>query len=134
MELSTLAFPDFVKLAKILWFRGHDSVKNAARNSGFVRVTPIEKGTGNTREFSEVDTNEYLTYKGESDQAARGKAQQGLILALIKSLLINGETLIVKAKTTLSKLVRQIKNCLMRQLQRLSEETLFISEATVWSA
>ena len=33
--------------------------------------------TGNTREISSIDTNEYLTFKGEGDQAARGRIQQG---------------------------------------------------------
>jgi len=49
------------------------------------------------------------------------------ILGLIKSLLINGETLRHKAKATLSKQVNKIT----RQLQRLSEGTLLMSEATV---
>ena len=48
-------------------------------------------------------------------------------IAEVKSSLINGETLIAQAKTTLRKAI-----C---HLQRLSERTLlFNSEATVWSA
>lgn len=51
-------------------------------------------------------------------------AQAGIkFIGLIKSSLINGEHLIVKAKATLSKAL-----C---QLQRLSERTLLMSEATV---
>lgn len=61
-------------------------------------------------------------------------AEEGKVIALYKFLLINGETLIAKAKTTLSKQIRQTKNSLIGQLQRLSEETLFSnSEAIVWS-
>lgn len=52
------------------------------------------------------------------------------IIVVFKSLLINGETL-KKIKTTLSKQIRQIKNCLIGQLQRLSEETAILAEATV---
>jgi len=63
------------------------------RGSGLVKEMNISEHTGNTREFSEIDTNEYLTYKGQSDQAARGKIQQGLkkCVVLVKSILINGE-------------------------------------------
>jgi len=135
MELNSISQSDFVKLASVIWVRGLNSVANHMKDSGLVKVRDIPEHTGNTREFSEVDTNEYLTFKGQGDQAARGKIQQGLknSIALVKSSLINGETLIAKAKTTLSKLVRQTKNSLMIQLQRLSEKTAFIAEATVWT-
>lgn len=88
----------------------------------------IPEHTGNTREFSEIDTNEYLGYKGEGDQAQRGKVQQGLAnaVALIKSLLINGENL----KTALKRFMATLKNP-KRDLQRLSEETALYAEATV---
>ena len=45
--------------------------------SGMVKVMDIPKNTGNTRKWSEIDDNEYLSYKGEGDQAARAKIQQG---------------------------------------------------------
>jgi len=45
--------------------------------SGLVKVTNIPANSGNTREFSEIDSNEYLARKGEGDQAGRGKVQQG---------------------------------------------------------
>jgi len=77
MELNTVSLSDFVKLATVIWIRGFESVEPAMINSGMVKVMNISEHTGNTREFSEIDTNEYLTYKGESDQAARGKVQQG---------------------------------------------------------
>jgi len=77
MELTTIGFGDFVKLAKVIWFKGSKSVKNYMRDSGLVKVIPVPQHTGNTREFSEVDGNEYLTYKAEGDQAARGQSQQG---------------------------------------------------------
>lgn len=77
MEMNTVELSDFVKLAKVIWKRGYDSVDQAMRTSGLVNVLSIPQSTGNTREFSSIDTNEYLTYKGESDQAARGQVQQG---------------------------------------------------------
>ncbi len=50
---------------------------------------------------------------------------------LVKSFLINGENLRRKAMATLSKQIGQIKNCLIGQLQRLSEKTVILAEATV---
>jgi hypothetical protein len=77
MELNSISQSDFTKLANVLWVRGFESVKPAMVSSGLVKVMNIDEHTGNTREFSEIDTNEYLSYKAQSDQAARGKIQQG---------------------------------------------------------
>jgi len=90
-------------------------------NSGLVKVMNISENTGNTREFSEIDTNEYLSYKGEGDQAARGKIQQGLkiAIALVKSSLINGENL----KSVIRRFMATLKNLFFEGLQRLNEKT-----------
>jgi len=84
MELNTVSLSDFVKLADVIWIRGFESVEPAMINSGLVKVMNISENTGNTREFSEIDTNEYLSYKGEGDQAARGKIQQGYSKTMTK--------------------------------------------------
>jgi hypothetical protein len=84
MELNTVSLGDFVKLADVIWLKGFESVEPAMINSGLVKVMNISENTGNTREFSEIDTNEYLTYKGEGDQAARGKVQQGYSKTMTK--------------------------------------------------
>jgi hypothetical protein len=42
-----------------------------------VKEIPIAMNTGNTRKFSEIDLEEYANRKGESDQASRGRVQQG---------------------------------------------------------
>jgi hypothetical protein len=84
MELNTIAYSDFVKLATVIFMKGAESVKNYAMDSGFVKVMNIPENTGNTREFSEIDTNEYLSYKGQGDQAARGKFQQGYTKTMTK--------------------------------------------------
>ncbi len=77
MELNTITLSDFVKLADVIWIKGAQSVKNYMLDSGLVKQLDIPEATGSTREFSEIDTNEYLSYKGEGDQAARGQVQQG---------------------------------------------------------
>lgn len=84
MELSTIEFGDFVKLAKVLWIQGEESVPPAMLDAGMVRRMDISENSGNTREFSEIDTNQYLTFKGEGDQAARGKVQQGYTNTMVK--------------------------------------------------
>ena len=77
MEINETPLSDFVKLATVIWDRGAESVKNHMIDSGLVQVMDIPANSGNTREFSEIDTNEYLSYKGEGDQASRGQVQQG---------------------------------------------------------
>jgi len=83
-ELNTISYNDFVKLATVIWYKGVQSVKNYMIDSGMVKVMRIAENTGNTREFSEIETNEYLTYKGEGDQAARGQIQQGYSKTMTK--------------------------------------------------
>ena len=77
MELSIATLSDFVKNAQILFFKGLDSVQMAARNSGIFRVDNIPDHTGNTKEYSEIDLEEYAKKKPEGDQAIRAKVQQG---------------------------------------------------------
>lgn len=77
MELNINSLSDFVLNAEILWQRGKDSVPQFARRSGLVKEIPIPMNTGNTRKFSEIDLEEYANRKGESDQATRGRVQQG---------------------------------------------------------
>lgn len=75
--MTTIGFNDFVKLADVIWIKAAMSVKNNMLDSGLVKRMNISKNTGNTREFSEIDENEYLSYKGEGDQAGRATVQQG---------------------------------------------------------
>ena len=77
MELNTISLSDFTKLANVIWLKASMSIQSFARGSGMFRVLTISQNTGNTREFSEIDDNEYLSYKGEGDQAKRSKVQQG---------------------------------------------------------
>ena len=89
----------------MLWIKGAQSTKNFMVDSGLVKKLDISENTGNTRQFSEIDKNEYLSYKGESDEASRGQLQQGLkCIAPIKSLLNNGKVLIAKLWITRGKL------------------------------
>lgn len=77
MELNINVLSDFVRNAEIMWAMGKESVPQVMRSSGLVKEIPIPQLTGNTREFSEIETEEYATRKGESDQSQRAKVQQG---------------------------------------------------------
>lgn len=77
MELNIQSLSDFVRNAQIMWLMGKDSVPQVMRSSGLVKEIPVPQLTGNTREFTEIDLNEYAKKKGESDQSARAKVQQG---------------------------------------------------------
>jgi hypothetical protein len=77
MELNSISLGDFVKLAAVIWEKGRNSVPQVMRNSGFYNVSSIPQNTGNTRDFSEIDLEEYASTKGESAQSERAKIQQG---------------------------------------------------------
>lgn len=77
MELNINSLSDFVRNATILWHKGADSITQVARQSGLFKEVTIPQMTGNTREFSEIDLEEYATKKGEGDQSARARVQQG---------------------------------------------------------
>ena len=77
MELNINQLTDFTRNAEILWNKGKMSVPGVMRSSGLVKVMNIPHLTGNTREFTEIDLEEYASRKGESNQASRAKVQQG---------------------------------------------------------
>lgn len=77
MELNNISQGDFTKLANVIWGKAFDSVEQRMRTSGLVKEYPIPANSGNVREFSEIDGEEYAKTKGESDQAQRARVQQG---------------------------------------------------------
>lgn len=77
MELSTIQYPDFVNLLTLIWKKGYNATPKAMRNSGIAQLSSIPANSGNTRKFTEFDTNRYLKDKEENAQAERGKFAQG---------------------------------------------------------
>lgn len=77
MELNTITLSDFVALAKTIWMKSKGSLIQHARSSGLFVEDPVPQNSGNTRQYSEIDLEEYAKVKGQSDQAARAKVQQG---------------------------------------------------------
>mgnify|MGYP001602779549 FL=1 len=76
-ELNSVSLTDFTKLADVIWLKETESLVQPARNSGIFRVIPISANSGESRDFSEIDGEEYASVKGQGDQAARGQVQQG---------------------------------------------------------
>lgn len=77
MELNTLSLSVFTQLAGVMFEKRKASLKSAVRESGMFRVEAVPANSGNIRQLTEIDRNEYARFKGESDQATRAKAQQG---------------------------------------------------------
>ena len=76
-NLTTINLPDLVANKDILFLKEMDSLKNLVRNSGLFQVDQWGFATGDTREYSEIDLEEYATQKDESDDAEQAKVQQG---------------------------------------------------------
>lgn len=77
MELSTVTLSDFVKIADVLFMKGLESHQPVARNSGLFKMDPIMDNSGNAREYTEIDLEQYAALKPENDSAARARVQQG---------------------------------------------------------
>lgn len=77
MDLSTVNLPDFTRNAKILWLKGGDEFPMVMRRSGIVREVDIPNNSGDTREFSEIDLEQYARIKPEREQAQFARSQQG---------------------------------------------------------
>ena len=75
MEINSISQSDFTRLAKMLWLKSKASLSNIMRGSGLFKVEAIPANTGDTREYSEIDLNEYASNKSEGDQAERASVQ-----------------------------------------------------------
>jgi len=126
--LNTITNEEFTDLTRHIFVDEMKRVEPVAEQL-YIKEN-LESHTGDSRRYDEIDMDMFASAMDEGEDAAKGYAGVGLTLALLKFSLINGENLTAKAKATLSKQVKKIAV----QLQRLSERTLFISEATVWSA
>lgn len=98
---------------------------SATNVDDLIRAIKRKVYTNNGVEFS-IEKGFFIVWRPEDYELLEGFVQ-ARIIGLLKSLLINGETLRHKAKATLSKQVKKFTV----QLQRLSVETLILREATV---
>lgn len=77
MELNTISLSVFTQLANVIFEKAKDSLDKTARESGIFDVESVPGNTGNIRQYTEIDLNQYAHRKGESDQSQRAKVQQG---------------------------------------------------------
>lgn len=75
--LSTISLSDFTRNAEILWLKGADQFEAVMRRSGLVREVAIPQNSGDTREFTEIDLEQYARVKPQGDQASYARVQQG---------------------------------------------------------
>jgi hypothetical protein len=75
--LSTISLSDFTRNAQILWLKGAEQFDAVARRSGLVREVAVPQNSGNTRDFSEIDLEQYARVKPQGDQATYARVQQG---------------------------------------------------------
>lgn len=77
MDLSTVTLPVFTQLAGVKFEEVKASVPQYARGSGLFVVEPVPANTGNQRQYTEIDSEEYPHFKGEGDQSQIGRVVQG---------------------------------------------------------
>ena len=75
--LSTISLSDFTRNAEILWLKGADDFNPVMRKSGIVREVSIPQNSGDVREFTEIDLEQYARVKPQGDQATYARVQQG---------------------------------------------------------
>lgn len=76
-ELNTITYNDLVSLERITFEKGKEAVANYMIDSGMVEVIDVPQGQGESFKVQEMDDDQFLTYKGEDDQAARAKFAMG---------------------------------------------------------
>ena len=77
MELNQAVLAQFVRLAGVIFEDELKSVEMNAKNSGIFQIENIPANSGNTRDYQEIDLEQYADNKGEGNQAGRAKVQLG---------------------------------------------------------
>lgn len=121
MELNTISLSDFVKLADVIFEKERASIAEATRNSGLFVIDYIPQNSGNIREYSEIDLEEYAKVKPEGDQATRAKIQQGYTKQLTSYRVANdiGITYEMRTQNKYPDVVRRLTNLARLAVNRL---------------
>lgn len=121
MELNTITLSDFVRNAQILFLKGIDTVAMNARNSGLFRVEPVPQNTGNTREYSEIDLENYAKAKDQGAQSERARVQQGYTkIATLKRIALDiGITYEMRTQNKYQEVVSRLTNLGMLAARRI---------------
>jgi hypothetical protein len=121
MELNTITLSDFVRNAQILFLKGVDTVAMNARNSGMFRIEPVPQNTGNTREYTEIDLENYAKAKSEGAQSERARVQQGYSkIATLKRVALDiGITYEMRTQNKYQEVVARLTNLGMLAAKRM---------------
>lgn len=135
-NLSTVSLSDFVKNAQILWAKQMNQFMPVMRKSGIVREVNISQNSGDTREFSEINLEQYARVKGEREQMQYAKVQQGYtkIGTLYRVAFAEPITYEMRTRNKYPEVVAAITNLLPTVMNRLELDLqLRISFATATS-
>jgi hypothetical protein len=121
MELNTVTLSDFVKNAQIIFLKAMDTVQMNARNSGMFRVEAVPQNTGNTRDYTEIDLENYAKAKKEGAQAERARVQQGYTkIARLKRIALDiGITYEMRTQNKYQEVVARLTNLGMLAAHRI---------------
>ena len=121
MELNTITLSDFVRNAQILFLKGLDDVMMNARSSGLFRVEAVPQNTGNTREYTEIDLENYAKAKGQGAQSERARVQQGYSkIATLKRIALDiGITYEMRTQNKYQEVVARLTNLGMLAAKRI---------------
>lgn len=75
--VNTASLPDLVAQGEIMWRKFRDNLPQEAMTSGIYRVDSFGPGQGDTKQYSEINGEQYAKEKPESAQAVEGRVQQG---------------------------------------------------------
>jgi len=74
--LNTISLSAFTELADNIFLQGIESIPEVMRNSWLVKEMAIPQNTWNSRQFTEVDLEEYASNKWEWSQSSIARVQQ----------------------------------------------------------
>jgi len=119
--LSTISLSDFTRNAAILWNKGAAEFTPEMRKSGIVKEVSIPQNSGNTREFSEIELEQYAKIKNEGEQARYAKVQQGYskIGTLYRVAFAESITYEMRSQGKYPEVIAKLTNLLPTALQRM---------------
>lgn len=77
MEMNTISLPKLTANADYIFVEALNSLPREAYNSGIFKIIPVGMNSGDTRVFTEMDDEEYASFRGEGDNAVRADVQVG---------------------------------------------------------
>src|SRR3990167_8103534 len=77
MELNSLSFAVFTRLAGVIFEKAKESLPKVARSSGLFVYESVPANAGDIRDYAEIDLDLYARRKSQGDQASRARVVLG---------------------------------------------------------